>query len=850
MSEPKRKIKFKTLDNKITELEVDPKLPITELKKIIQEKFNAPPQGQRLIFKGKQMKDGQTLDEHIKKDDEIIHLMFKTPEQLSNEQNQNQNTNTNANQTSNQNPNPNINPFGGLGNINIMDIFNNVQNMLSTSLQINPQGQQSQGQQSQGQQSQGQQTQNQQPQGNQQQGQQAQQSSIPNLFGPNVGNINLVLSGIRPGSITATNINTTISTGNSSSNQQNQQNNPEEQNNNNRISIENMNDNNSFPIQISETDRRYENFLRQINLNISNCINSLQNNDTSIPLPLLNTTQNILTSLSRTLRYYILGLQDIIPHLMRLSELFEREQFITETDVRRKGNELIKKCVIALNEITRSSKGLTRVLNTTNFGPNPNTGFVSVVAAEVGSITTEIPIRANVQITSTQVPIPQNITNNINTTGNIAPTQQDQTNINPSTPTQPQQQAQPPEQSQSQQTQSNTNNTNTNTNSNQNQSSNQTQNTSNQGANPFGNIMAQVFRPENLNNIMGMVDSIMGGGESNQNNNSSSNPFANLVNSIVSQMEQSDQTGNQNQVQPSQESSSTQNEQHQTEVKKEEEKEKPKETNDLSKGVEKIKTIMANSNLRRETHMSDIEKDIPINPHKEFASFTKKIISHLTLQEIIQMNKLNIIGITRQRKEIQSLIQNLPSSIEKVTELISEGIILIENELDKLSPNKSFDIDVFFKKHITEILNVIVNDKLQDSEWEDTLLSTFLKMILELYKNLIDLYQTGKEGAKYCLEFNLEGLFTNLLGKDFLNVIHAYNYDFMTNFIENVIGIAENDEMKREMTSNDNTQDRLLSIDDIFKVAMNDKKKLENENNNNTQEKFSEIYYRTSLFQD
>ena len=53
MSEPKRKIKFKTLDNKITELEIDPKLPITELKKIIQEKFNAPPQGQRLIFKGK-----------------------------------------------------------------------------------------------------------------------------------------------------------------------------------------------------------------------------------------------------------------------------------------------------------------------------------------------------------------------------------------------------------------------------------------------------------------------------------------------------------------------------------------------------------------------------------------------------------------------------------------------------------------------------------------------------------------------------------------------------------------------------------------------------------------------------
>lgn len=826
MSEPKRKIKFKTLDNKITELEVDPKLPITDLKKIIQEKFNAPPQGQRLIFKGKQMKDGQTLDEHIKKDDEIIHLMFKTPEQLSNEQNQTTNANTNqtSNQTSNQNPTQNINLFGSLGNINIMDLFSNVQNMFGTSLQISTQGQQNLGQQPQGQQ-----TQNQQPQG-----QQPQQSTTQNLFGANTGNINLVLSGIRPGSITATNLNTTIGTGNPSSSQQNQQNNS----NDNRISLENMNDNNNFPIQISESDRRYENFLKQINLNISNCIQSLQNNDTSIPLPLLNTTQNILTSMSRTLRFYILGLQEAIPHLMRLSELFEREQFITETDVRRKGNELIKKCVIALNEITRSSKGLTRILNTSNFGPSPNSGFVSVVAAEVGAITTEIPIQANVQITSPQVPMSQNGTNNINTTGNTAPPQQEQNTTPTSTPNQPQQQVQHPEQKQKQEASSNINNTN------------QTTNPNNQGDNSFRDIMAQVLRPENLSNIVGMVDSIIGG-DNNQNSNSSTNPFATLVNSIVSQMEQSETTVNQNNPQPSQGNSSAQNEQqHQTQIKKEEENEKLKEAQDLNKGVEKIKAIMANSNLRRETHLSDIEKDIPINPHKEFAAFTKKIISHLTLQEIVQMNKLNIIGITRQRKELQSLVQDLPSSIEKVTELISEGIILIENELDKLSPNKSFDIDIFFKSHITEIMNVIVNDKLKDSEWEDTLLSTFLKMILELYKILTDLYQTGKEGAKYSLEFNLEGLFTNLLGKDFLNVIHAYNYDFLTNFIENVIGIAENDEMKREMTSNENTQDRLLSIDDIFKVAMNDKKKLENENNNNNQEKFSEIYYRTSLFQD
>ena len=93
---------------------------------------------------------------------------------------------------------------------------------------------------------------------------------------------------------------------------------------------------------------------------------------------------------------------------------------------------------------------------------------------------------------------------------------------------------------------------------------------------------------------------------------------------------------------------------------------------------------MSSPNTKRQTHINDIEKELPLNPHQEFASFTKKIIAYLSFQEIENLKKMNIIGITRQRKEIQSLIKDLPTAISKVSELLFERFILYENELDKL----------------------------------------------------------------------------------------------------------------------------------------------------------------------
>ena len=379
--------------------------------------------------------------------------------------------------------------------------------------------------------------------------------------------------------------------------------------------------------------------------------------------------------------------------------------------------------------------------------------------------------------------------------------------------------------------------------------------------NQFGNIITQILRPENLNSIMGMVDNMIDGGN-NQGANTNANPLANIVNNIMTQLDQNEANPSTTTQQPQPVPNSSESkkddikvedvkeEKKMEEPKKEEKKEEPKKEEIPKVDVnEVIKKIMSSPNSKRQTHINDIEKELPLNPHQEFASFTKKIIAHISFQEIENLKKMNIIGITRQRKEIQSLIKDLPTTINKVSELLFERFILYENELDKLSPNKSFDIEEFYKKHMTSILSIVVNDKLSDSEWEDSLRKALLTMIRELNNTLSEVYQTGKEGARYCIESNLEVLLIDVLGKDFLSQVQNYYNEILGDFIDTIIVIAENDAMKEEMTSNE-SEDRLLSIDEIFKVAMNDKKKLENENNNNTQEKFSEMYYRTSMFQD
>ena len=115
---PQRKLKFKTLDGKMVDLVCDYDIKIIDLKKKLEEIYKIEPIRQRLLNKGKQFKDNQTLDKLVDKDDTIIHLVFRSESDVKaaqeNAANNNQNNNTNNN-TQNQNR-PNINIQGQNGN--------------------------------------------------------------------------------------------------------------------------------------------------------------------------------------------------------------------------------------------------------------------------------------------------------------------------------------------------------------------------------------------------------------------------------------------------------------------------------------------------------------------------------------------------------------------------------------------------------------------------------------------------------------------------------------------------------------------------------------------------------------
>ena len=92
-----RRIKFKTLDNKITEMIVNKDIYIPDLKQKIKEELGFEVELQRLIYKGKQFKDDKNLSDYINQDDEIVHLMSRMKEQATSNTNQGQ-ENMNINQ--------------------------------------------------------------------------------------------------------------------------------------------------------------------------------------------------------------------------------------------------------------------------------------------------------------------------------------------------------------------------------------------------------------------------------------------------------------------------------------------------------------------------------------------------------------------------------------------------------------------------------------------------------------------------------------------------------------------------------------------------------------------------------
>ena len=424
----------------------------------------------------------------------------------------------------------------------------------------------------------------------------------------------------------------------------------------------------------------------------------------------------------------------------------------------------------------------------------------------------------------------------------------------------------------------NTQNTNNNIPNRQNNTKTQTTNQNNDFNNLFGNMMSQLMTPSNLNSIAGAVGSMLNNTAGNQqgsggNNQGMGGLFGNLFSNLMGSLgdESDEEQSNTPQAQPPQTNNKEKEDlgaAKQDITKKEEPKINDSNTTPATQNnASLIKKLVESPLLRRETKISDESKiGEKIEPNIEFIPFSNEIIANLTVQEIFNMYNLKFSGLSRLRKDIQKKYfmdkAKNDDNVKYVIELLCERFILVENQIDKLNPNKDFSIEDFLNKHLKNILNMFLVDNevnLPDSEWENKFRSLVIAMFISLINDIKEVYETGEDGAKTFIEFNILTLIENFVGQKYLALIQSYDEDIINKFVENSFTIVKAEEIKNKCnkeksdnSANETERPSLLSLEEIFSIASKDKERLEKEEKENSEEnkkkKYSDFYYLTSLF--
>ena len=115
---------------------------------------------------------------------------------------------------------------------------------------------------------------------------------------------------------------------------------------------------------------------------------------------------------------------------------------------------------------------------------------------------------------------------------------------------------------------------------------------------------------------------------------------------------------------------------------------------------------------------------------------------------------------------------------------------------------------------------------------KDSLVNHILKMFMELIDVLKNVYETGEDGTKTFIEYNIMILIDNLPGQKFLERIQKYDEDILNKFAENIYIIIKTEKIKEDNSKKNEEnieKPTLLTVDEIFKIAMKDKERLEKE---------------------